>query len=524
MVPRVTTPGRSFEGAGMYYLHDKEALTKERVEFTHAENIPTQDPDKALKWMAYSSIAANEAKEQNRTPGRRIQNSVWTVSLSWHPEQKPTKEEMVDAGRSWMKHRGLQEHQALMVSHNDEEHRHIHLIVNLVHPVTLKLNREAVSRSKIQSSQWAEEYERKNGKIYCEQRVENNAKRRKGEYVKHREPEAEFRAHVAQLYRQSDNGQAFKAALEQNGYRLAQGKRIVVIDRDGKTHSLSRQIEGVKAKDIRAKLAGVELPNVNEGRAQATSGQEGKSQQKKGQQQAQQQRKEAEYFDRDEQERRSQDRIDRTAIQHEKEVVRTGLLNRLQDRQHDDLGRFFDRNQRARQELAQRMEAQYGQDERKLRANIADIETKMQGASKAQLWLMKRTGVIPREAETDLQNMRASLATIEQRKAEMTGGLEKDIEAKRVELETRHADERAAVPNDFDPQSLDPLATSIRQQQSANSQAYLGAAAPAESGPSGGSASVTPGTAAPPGEARTAFTESASPDAGPDRGYGPSLG
>jgi hypothetical protein len=467
MVPRVSTPGRSFAGAGMYYLHDKEALTNDRVAFTHTENIHTDDPEKALKWMAFSAQAANEEKERSHTPGRRIQNSVWTVSLSWHPEQDPSKEDMIAAGNSYLKDRGLQEHQTLMVSHNDEEHPHIHLIVNLVHPTTLKLNRQAVSHAKIKSSQWAEEYEKKNGKIYCDQRVENNEKRRKGEFVKHKEPQADFRAHVNQIYRSADNGAAFRSALEQHGYKLAQGKRIVVIDAAGKTYSLSRQLEGIKARDIRAKLADIEIPPVKEERGQ----QEGKT------------GKKPVYADRDRQARESQDRIDRAAIEEEKQLARTGLMNRLQDTQHAEWGRFYDKKQRAQAALDAKMETQYGAHERQLRK---DIEA-MQGKSRAQLWLLKQSGAIAKDA--DLKNMQASLATIEQRKTEMTGKMNRELETERAQIETRHAEERDAVPNDFTPQSLDPLVTSIRQQQEVQNRAYLGAAAPADvnaAAPAGG--------------------------------------
>ena len=53
MIPRVAKPGRSFKGAGAYYLHDKgHRSTDKRVLFTHTENLPTRDPEKALKCMA----------------------------------------------------------------------------------------------------------------------------------------------------------------------------------------------------------------------------------------------------------------------------------------------------------------------------------------------------------------------------------------------------------------------------------------------------------------------------------------
>ena len=60
MVPKVAGKGRSFKGAGLYYLHDKQALTSERVQFTHTVNLPTEDAEKALGWMAHTAMRDDE--------------------------------------------------------------------------------------------------------------------------------------------------------------------------------------------------------------------------------------------------------------------------------------------------------------------------------------------------------------------------------------------------------------------------------------------------------------------------------
>jgi hypothetical protein len=72
----------------------------------------------------------------------------------------------------------------LMVAHNDEPHPHLHLIVNRVHPETGKA--AALSKDHLTLSRWAEAYEKKQGKIRCEERVKNNEARRKGQFVKDR--------------------------------------------------------------------------------------------------------------------------------------------------------------------------------------------------------------------------------------------------------------------------------------------------------------------------------------------------
>ncbi len=58
----------------------------------------------------------------------------------------------------------------------------MHVVVNRVHPETGKA--ATLSNSKLVLSKWAQEYEQQQGQIVCPQRVENNARRMKGEFVR----------------------------------------------------------------------------------------------------------------------------------------------------------------------------------------------------------------------------------------------------------------------------------------------------------------------------------------------------
>lgn len=65
---------------------------------------------------------------------------------------------------------------------------------------------------------------------------------------------------ITELWQGSDDGRSFSAGLERAGYELARGKRgYVVIDHAGEIHSLTRQIEGARKKDVAARL-GNQLP------------------------------------------------------------------------------------------------------------------------------------------------------------------------------------------------------------------------------------------------------------------------
>lgn len=76
---------------------------------------------------------------------------------------------------------------------------------------------------------------------------------------------------ITEIFNHSDTPQAFKSALAQQGYILARGDRraFVVIDPYGQTHSLARQIEGARTKDIKTRLASLSaLPTADQARAQ----------------------------------------------------------------------------------------------------------------------------------------------------------------------------------------------------------------------------------------------------------------
>jgi hypothetical protein len=243
MIPREAKRGRSFLGAGLYYLHDKEAQTSERVAFTHTENLPTDNPDTALRVMASTAMDAPALKRAAGVTraGGRSEKPVYCFSLSWHPEEQPKKWDMVAAGRQALATLGLQEHETLMVAHRDEAHPHLHLIVNVINPNDGRASSLKFSRRRL--SEWAESYEREHGKIYCQQRVDNNERRKNKEHVRYKDPELEQKAVITKLYHAADNCQAFQAALSEAGYQLAQGKRLVLIDQGGRCtafHARSR--------------------------------------------------------------------------------------------------------------------------------------------------------------------------------------------------------------------------------------------------------------------------------------------
>ena len=177
MVPKLAGRGSSFKGAGQYYLHDKQAETSERVAWTETVNLRTANSDRAIRVMAATAMDRDALKLAAgiKAGGRSSDKVVQTYSLAWHPEQQPSKAEMVEAAKESLDVLGLSEHQALIVCHTDEPHPHVHVIVNRVSPADGRL--ASTSQEKLKLSRWAEAWEKRHGKVYCDERVTNNAVR-----------------------------------------------------------------------------------------------------------------------------------------------------------------------------------------------------------------------------------------------------------------------------------------------------------------------------------------------------------
>jgi hypothetical protein len=175
MIPRIQT-GSSFKGAGLYYLHDKklegeqERLTTGRVAWTYAINTLEDEPEAVLAEMRKTAFDQYFLKmtSGNRVDGRPTEQTVMTVALAWSPEQTPTREDMIEAGHSFLQHMKWEDLQVLFVAHNDTKHPHVHLIINRVHPET-GMTMDS-TWSKTRSQQWALKYERENGHVYCQAR------------------------------------------------------------------------------------------------------------------------------------------------------------------------------------------------------------------------------------------------------------------------------------------------------------------------------------------------------------------
>ena len=156
-------------------------------------NLRTDDPEKA--WWIMVATAENQATLK-KTAGMKIdrpkadQASLHLFArLASGAETVASRDARAPRRRRSQVLEAWTEHQALIVCHDDTAHPHVHVhvIVNRVHPETGLAAK--ISQDRLKLSRWAEAYERAGGKIFCQERVLNNARRDQGEFVK-----AEMRA------------------------------------------------------------------------------------------------------------------------------------------------------------------------------------------------------------------------------------------------------------------------------------------------------------------------------------------
>lgn len=177
MIVKLFPAGKSFKGLGLYLGRDPKAETSERVNWAMTLNCANSDAALAIDEMLWTFRDAELIKEEAGIQGGHVcEKPVKHFSLNWAPEQSPTREDMVFAVDSYLRHMGWSEHQAVIYNHIDKSHDHVHVMLNMVHPETGKCLDDSFEKRR--SQKWALQYEREvDGKIYCEQRLKGASER-----------------------------------------------------------------------------------------------------------------------------------------------------------------------------------------------------------------------------------------------------------------------------------------------------------------------------------------------------------
>lgn len=178
MVPNLSKAGTSFKGAFAYYTHDKGRTdTGERMEWVSTRNLVTDDVARAERIMIATALDADRLKQEAgvRNTGRKSTAHVQTLSLSWSPDERVSREEMERAADEVISRLGLEDHQAVVLAHNDTAHQHVHVIINRVNPADGRM--ATLSNSHRELDRWAHEYEQRRGRIVTPKRHEKFKRR-----------------------------------------------------------------------------------------------------------------------------------------------------------------------------------------------------------------------------------------------------------------------------------------------------------------------------------------------------------
>lgn len=253
MVPKVPKTGRNFFGAWAYYAHDKRSdeqkaqnetlMSSGRVAWMHSENLAGLD----------AGFLTVQLMKKTAKLNTRCEQPVYAFSLAWHPEENPDKDHMIEAGNAALKALGMDEHQALFIAHRDRHHSHVHIMVNRIHPQTLKAKNNFQDFKRL--SDWAGEYEREHGKIYCAARQaagQDSAKDKAKRYADNT---------ILEAWSRSDSGKGFQAALEAKGWKLGLGDRkdrFMALAPSGKPLDILREINKTREKGEKLKAADIE--------------------------------------------------------------------------------------------------------------------------------------------------------------------------------------------------------------------------------------------------------------------------
>ena len=174
MTPVIHGAGAGGAGLMLYVTHDVGSRdTSDRVAWTASVNLPVDDGPSCGKLMrrTVNDAADLKAAAGVATTGRKLKKPFEHMSISWAPDERPTKDTMTAAALEAIEARGYSGCQAFIACHTDRDHPHVHIVTCRVDPKTGRTRKPTHAR-KLQ--RWAEDYEQRTGGI----RIPNRRERR----------------------------------------------------------------------------------------------------------------------------------------------------------------------------------------------------------------------------------------------------------------------------------------------------------------------------------------------------------
>ena len=240
--------------------------TNERAEVKEITGLLAEDLPSALREM--KAIA-----DQSRSHG----NFMYQANINPRDDEHLTPEQWKEAVDTLEKNLGLEGHQRVVIEHVKHGRQHYHIIWNRVDVDTLRVADMGGNWPIHEAT--ARQLEARFGLTPTPTPTPDKIAEKKSapELYEIRAAErsgidpASIKTELTELWKRTDSGQAFAVAIEKHGFILAKGDRrdFCIIDEAGDAHSLARRLDGVKAKDVRERMADVDrdsLPSVADAR------------------------------------------------------------------------------------------------------------------------------------------------------------------------------------------------------------------------------------------------------------------
>ncbi len=214
--------------------------------------------------------------------GTRAQKPLFSLSIN--PHEALTREQYFEAIDAIEKRLGFDGQPRAVVFHEKDGREHAHVVWSRIDAAQMKAIPDSFYKAKLCDmavilaekfghdlpeglKAWKEKNRQFDDKLEPTLGEMANAKKTGISPEQRREE-------ITAAYAQADSAAAFVNALEEKGYVLAKGdsRAFVIVDKFGDLHSLSRYVKGVRAKDIKARLAGLDmdgLPRVAQAQEQA---------------------------------------------------------------------------------------------------------------------------------------------------------------------------------------------------------------------------------------------------------------
>lgn len=259
--------GKSRAGPQQLATHLGNAEKNERVTLVETRGTVAQDLRGTLVEMDAYAL------------GTRCEKSLYHAAISPEPPHRLTDEQRTEAIDALEAKLGLDGHARVVVMHEKLGRQHIHVVWSRIDLARMRSVSDSHNYRK--HEEVARDLERRFG----HDRVQGAHHERDGVERPDRTPSrAELqqqertgitgrgvKEEVTAAFRASDGPEAFRAALDERGYKLARGDRrdYVIIDRKGGIHSLTRRIDGMKAAELREFMAAMNpesVPNIEQAR------------------------------------------------------------------------------------------------------------------------------------------------------------------------------------------------------------------------------------------------------------------